>query len=255
MFFILSKTLNVLAMPVVIVFILFVLAGFLKNSKWKKRCFWSGLVLFFLFTNDFISNEFMAAWEIKPVAYAEMQPYDLGVVLTGATISGLEPTDRVYFQRGADRVVHTVQLYKLGLIKTILISGGTGRLVDEGYREALEFRDAMLTMGVPEEAILIEKDTRNTHESAVAVKEMIGNMEMEGKRMLLITSAFHMRRSLACYRKVGLNPDPFTTDFYAHQRVFYPDTFIVPRIEAMMVWHKLIREWAGMIAYKIAGYV
>ncbi len=53
-----------------------------------------------------------------------MKPHDLGIVLTGATIPNRLPNDRIYFARGADRVTHTVQLYKLGLLKKILISGG-----------------------------------------------------------------------------------------------------------------------------------
>ena len=55
----------------------------------------------------------MSAWEIKTKAYADMKPHELGIVLTGATLPFRIPDDRVYFQRGADRVIHTVQLYKL----------------------------------------------------------------------------------------------------------------------------------------------
>src|SRR3546814_10230096 len=69
-------------------------------------------------------------------------------------------------------------------------------------------------MGVPDSVILVENKTRNTHESAAKVKNMLQDLGYTSHDCLLITSAFHMRRSLACYRKVGLTLDPFTTDFY-----------------------------------------
>ena len=62
----------------------------------------------------------MRAWEMDTKPFKEMQPHEVGIVLTGATIPFLKPDDRVYFQRGADRVTHTFSLYKLGLIKKIL---------------------------------------------------------------------------------------------------------------------------------------
>lgn len=255
MFFILSKTVAFLAMPFTVVIVLLMMSAFWKNPRWKKRFFWSGMGLLFFFSNDFIANEVMRAWEIKTTAYKDMRPHQLGIVLTGATIPSLTPTDRVYFARGADRVTHTVQLYKMGLIKKILVSGGTGTLKDVEEPEADKFKNAMVMMGIPEEDIFIENQTRNTYESAVVVRKMLDSLQFRAEDCLLITSAFHMRRSLACYRKANLNIEPFTTDFYAHPRFFYPDGLLIPSIDALMLWHKLFKEWLGMAAYKVAGYI
>src|SRR5688572_6929903 len=148
MFFFLSKTLSYLVMPLTIVFILLVLALVLRNTRWKKISLWTGIGLLYFFCNGFLANEAMHAWEIDTVPYADMRPHELGIVLTGATIPFRMPNDRVYFQRGADRVTHTVQLYKLGLIKKILISGGSGILLREEEPEANKFKKAMIMMGV-----------------------------------------------------------------------------------------------------------
>ncbi|WP_333819335.1 YdcF family protein [Ohtaekwangia sp.] len=255
MFFILSKTVSFFILPMTITVALLVVSIFLKNPRWKKRTFFAGIMLLLFFSNDFLANEAMHAWEIPTVAYKDMTPHKMGIVLTGSTISGLEPNDRVYFQRGADRVTHTVQLYKLGLIEKILISGGSGRLLGEDEPEANKFQKAMLLMGVDSADIIIENETRNTAESAQQVVKMLDSLHYKSEDCLLITSAFHMRRSLACYRKVGLNIQPFSTDFYAHPRGFYPDALIIPKVEAVAIWHKLFKEWVGMIAYKAAGYI
>lgn len=255
MFFILSKVLNFLIMPFTLVCLLFLLSAVTKSQRWNRRFFWAAFVSLLFFSNDFISNEIMNLWEVKTIAYKDMRPHDLGIVLTGATVPLLKPDDRVYFQRGADRVTHTVQLYKLGLLKKIMISGGSGRLTGEDEPEADKFKKAMVMMGVSASDIFIENETRNTYESAARVKPMLDSLQFRPEDCLLITSAFHMRRSLACYRKVGLNIEPFTTDFYAHPRFFYPDGLFIPKIEAMLIWHKLVKEWVGIAAYKVAGYI
>ena len=252
MFFILSKVLNFLTNPLVIVLSIFFLAIFIRKERWKKRLFWIAFSLLLFFSNDFIANEVMSAWEIEPTPYAEIKTsYDWGIVLTGVTSMDRMPDDRVYFNHGADRVVHAVELYKKGIIKKILISGGIGRLINPGRREADEIYKAMILMGVPDDAMMLENESRNTHESALMVKDLISDQQTH----LLITSAFHLRRSVACFKKVGLHVDIFSTDFYTHPRYFTPDVLFIPRLDAMIIWQKLFKEWAGMIAYKVAGYI
>ncbi len=113
----------------------------------------------------------------------------------------------------------------------------------------------MIMMGVADQDILVENESRNTHESAVNIKPTLASLQYDADDCLLITSAFHMRRSLACFRKEGLIIAPFSTDFYAHPRFFYPDVLFIPNLDAMVLWQKLIKEWVGIIAYKLVGYI
>lgn len=256
MFFILSKTLNYLVQPLVIILACFILAVLLRNKLWKKKMFVATLIFFLFFTNDFIANEVMLAWEPDAVAYRDIgKTYDLGILLAGVTRSGNTPDDRVYFQRGVERITHTLQLYRLGKIRRVLVAGGSGRLLDIGEREADDIRSALIMMGVDPVDILVESNSRNTRESAVEVHRILAEMKQDAGGCLLITSAFHMPRSSACFAKVGLEMDTFPTDSYTHPRTFTPDVLFIPKISALEVWHKLTREWTGLIAYKIAGYV
>jgi uncharacterized SAM-binding protein YcdF (DUF218 family) len=255
MFFVLSKTLNFLFLPLTQVFIFFVLCVIVKKQPWKKRFFWAGFILLLFFSNDFISNAVMRAWEVDPKPFNEVQPHQVGIVLTGSTIPFLQPNDRVYFQRGADRVTHSIQLYKLGLIKKILVSGGSGRLLEQDEPEANKFKKVMLIAGVSDADIILENTTRNTHESAVVVKKILDSLNFKSEDCLLITSAFHMRRSIACYRKVGLAPESFSTDFYGVPDKPFIPTIIIPSVQGFIIWEKLYKEWMGLTAYKIAGYI
>jgi len=255
MFFILSKTLNYLTMPLVIICLGFILSWVLNNKKWKNRLFKFSLILLLIFSNDFITNEVVLLWELPATPLKEIdKTYSIGILLTGVTKGNMTPDDRVYFQRGADRVTHTLQLYRLGKIKTILVSGGSGSILEQSRQEADEIAEALELMGVAKEDIRIENESRNTHESALAVKSMLKD-SVSADECLLITSAFHMRRSRACFNKVNWQSDTFTTDFLHHERKFTPDVLFIPRVDSLLIWNIMIREWVGMIAYKVSGYI
>ncbi len=255
MFFFLSKTISFLTMPLFIICVLLLLSVFLRSVRWKYWLLRAGIALLLFCSNDFIVNEFMRAWEVPPTPFAEIKKhYRWGILLSGVTKSEMEPKDRVYLTQGADRVTHTFQLYKEGFIEKILVSGGSGSLVDTGKREADEIASVLVMMGAKPEDIITENNSRNTHESALEVKSLLAGQSNPGE-CLLITSSFHMRRSAACFRRVGWPLDTFSTNFLSHKRKFTIDVLLIPKLEALGAWHVLIKEWVGYVAYAIAGYV
>lgn len=255
MFFFLSKTLGLLTQPIVIVGVLVAILLITKNQKWKKRLTVSAVVLFFLFSNHFISNEMLLLWELPPTPYSEMsKKYKYGVMLTGVTKSlTTGPRDRVYFGRAADRATHTLQLYKLGIIQNIVISGGVGKLIDVGHREAQDLKKFLIMCGVDSTRIILETTSASTAQSAAEIVRQFRGQDAQ--QFLLITSAVHMRRSLACFRKQGWQLDHFSADPGAHPRRFEVQELILPNIDAWMNWQMLLKECTGMVMYKLAGYI
>jgi uncharacterized SAM-binding protein YcdF (DUF218 family) len=254
MFFILSKTLYYLGLPLLWIAAFFIYSYFCKNKKRKILFFKLGLVFLIFFSNRFIINEVISAWEIKPIKFSEVKKYDLGIVLTGVTNSRITPRDRVNFDKGADRVLHTVQLYKSGKIKKILISGGSGLLFGDSISEAEDLAKVFLMCGIPGQDLILEKRSVNTRENALFTKNLLEQKQIKGE-YLLITSAFHLRRARQCFNKVGLNPDVFPVDFYSDQRKFTPDVLLLPNEFALSKWTIIIHEIIGMITYKIMGYI
>ncbi len=255
MFFILSKTVNYLTMPMVIVAVSLLLSAVLKNKLLRRRMFWLGLGTFLFCSNAFIANEVMKAWEVAPVPIESIEkPYKVGIILGGVIQGDTELKDRAFFSRGADRVYHTAILYKKGLVEHIFVSGGTGRLIDIGQKEAEEIVEVLEVMGVNPEDITYESSSRNTHENAIeTIKALAGRYKPE--ECLLITSASHMRRARACFEKQGFPLDVFSVDIYTHKRHFTPDLLFIPNAGAMVIWHKLVKEWVGYAAYWVMGYV
>ncbi|MFN3840865.1 MAG: YdcF family protein [Cyclobacteriaceae bacterium] len=254
MFFVLSKTLGYLVMPLVLTCLIFLISAFIKTTHWRKRLFWLAFGLLYFFSNEFIANEIMQRWEVPPTPYTKIAgSYAFGVILTGVTSNDAELTDRVFFQHGADRVIHAVDLYKRGIIRKIIVSGGTGRLLTASRKEADDIARALVLMGVPADSLIIENESRNTYESAVNVKQVPALNTQDD--ILLITSGFHMRRSVACFRKAGIRVAPFSTDFYTHPRYYTLDVLFIPKVDALLIWSKLFKEWTGFLAYWLAGYL
>ena len=255
MFFYLSKILYYIIMPGFLIGACLLLAIFLKKKRLKRAFLILGTALYFLFSNDFIINAIFQQWEIPPTPFSAIEDrYDVGVVLTGITNMRTEPQDRVYFQKGADRILHAIEQYKRGKIKKILITGGTGSLTRPDLAEADNLARTLQLFGVPEEDMIIENQSRNTYENAQFTATILREKYPDG-RFLLITSAFHLRRAKGCFDKQGIATDMFSTDFYTHPITYTPDSWLIPNENAFKKWAILEREIVGILMYRLAGYI
>jgi uncharacterized SAM-binding protein YcdF (DUF218 family) len=253
MFFILSKILYFLLAPLIWIVAALAIALFTKREKRRKRALITVAVLLLLFTNPFISNEAWLLWERGPKPIATLPNYDAAIILTGLTDMDKTPHDRVYTNKGADRVLHTLQLYKQGKIRHIIISGGNGSLREKVTTEAASLRQILLQAGVPDSAILLEDKSRNTYENAQFTSQLLSK-HTDFKKLLLVTSAFHMRRSKACFTKAGVMVNIYPADFYTHDRTWDLDKLLLPQEVVLHHWQKLLHEMAGFVVYKLVGY-
>lgn len=251
MFYFLSKTIFYVLMPFTWMLVALVYALFTKNAKRKKYALGTGLLVLLFFNNSLLVNKLLIWWEPVPIPYASIsQKYDVGIVLTGVTIQRL-PNDRVFFAKGADRATHALQLYRLGLIKKILITGGKPGVVAYGVAEADKLKEFFLMAGVPKSDLLIENEAKNTYENAQYTVTML-RKNPEYKSFILITSAFHMRRAAGCFSKAGLAFDTFPVDYYSHESR-WEDLIPSASMQAFQLWSLLIHEWIGVVTYRLTG--
>lgn len=253
MFFILSKIIYWLVMPTSLIAWLVIASILIKKTTVKKLCRLFAIGFFFFFTNPFLAALTINGWEPDAISYSEIdQTYNIGIVLSGITNPNRPPFDRIQFNKGADRIVHAIDLYQLGIIKKILITGGSGTITYEGKKESHVLRDFALQCGVPLEDLIVEDQARNTRENALFTAEILQN---KSEQNLLITSAFHIPRAKACFDKVGLITTPFPTDHYGNVMHHTPDEMIIPSLYGLQTWTTLTKEWIGIMAYWAAGYI
>ena len=247
MFFIVSKILAFLIKPTFWILSLLIASLFFKKKR--KILLIISVCSFWFFGNAFIVDLAYKTWEEDVISVSEVkETYDYGIVLGG--FSGYDETKkRIEFNDSGDRLFYAVQLYNLGKIEKILVSGGNGQLINEGYMEANWSKDFLLDCGIPEQDILTEGKSRNTWENAKYTSETLEN---KGNiKLLLITSAWHMKRASYCFTNNYISVDKFSTDYTPQNIKFDLEYILLPNSTSYERWETLIKEWVGYCVYRI----
>ncbi len=256
MFFILSKILDLFISPAIWIVGLLLISYLLRKKKptISSKLFLSGLLSILIFTNPFIVNWVMNSWEVKAYNADEIKtPYEVGIVLGGSTRYYDNDTKRMVFSSSADRLMQAVELYHKGKIKKLFLSGGSGFVNFQEWKESEKLYPLLVSNGVKREDVLMENNSRNTYENAIETAKVLSQKGITSK-CLLITSAFHMRRSLACCAKANIKVDAYSVDVRSGGSIFTLDRLIQPDPEALVAWDLLTHEWVGYLVYRLMGY-
>lgn len=250
MFFVFSKLLYFLITPIIWIIGLLAFALFTKRVKLKKICFFSALGLLLFFSNTIVFDTFEHLWEVPSKKSTEIiGKYKYAVVLGGMASENRETGEIQYFP-SIDRLLKGIELFRKGMVEKILITGGSGLLSDQEVKEAETLKKFCINFGIPDSVIILETESRNTYENALFTKKIIGINDS----ILLITSTFHMRRSLAIFNKQEFRSIPIQADPLALVN-YTPDDYFLPKADPLMKWNLLIKEMVGYVAYRLAGYL
>ncbi|WP_337044911.1 YdcF family protein [Emticicia sp. 17c] len=255
MYDIVSKVFTFCIMPAGIICILLIYAITTKNRTKSRKLLITTLIFFYIFSNPFICNEILLLWEPAPTAISAVQPHDVGILLTGGCINTFqEPAENIFLGMSSDRIGQTLQLYKKGKIKKILISGGDVIIAGKPVTSEIDQIAKYLVMsGVPQEDIYLESLSKNTRENATN-SALILKKQFPNQKYLLITSAFHLRRAIGCFEKVNVKVTPFGSHYLSSQRRIGLIHFL-PWADPMARLQLVLREIVGYISYWIAGWV
>ena len=185
-----------------------------------------------------------------PVVRAEDAPKADAIVLLGG---GMSSNTNVYpyaeMWNAADRVWHAARLYKAGKAPLVIPTG-----VAERESTLPLLRD----FGVPESAVAIEDEARNTEENARFVERILAAKNAEGAKafkVLLVTSAWHMRRSVLMYKRYApsLEIIPAAADYDATVRGGWPLRFsdVWPSADAFASNATVFKEHIGYWGYRL----
>jgi uncharacterized SAM-binding protein YcdF (DUF218 family) len=242
MYFILSKVLLFLLFPLLWVFAL-VITGFItKNKKRKRRLFIASVVLLFLLSNSFLFNEFATLWGYPP--YSGSEKYSCAIVLGG--FSSADKDGNGYFNESADRFIQGVRLLETSKVKRLMITGGNGDLVPGNYRESIWTKGQLKELNIPDSSILIESNSRNTIENAEFSKKILQANHIQPP-YLLVTSDFHMRRSMMIFKKHGVNVVAYPCNYMAGHGNINIASFIFPDAYALEGWSTYLKEVVGYV--------
>ncbi|OQX82481.1 MAG: hypothetical protein B6D64_00065 [Bacteroidetes bacterium 4484_276] len=216
--------------------------------------FIAAVLLFYFFSNGFIAEKALRLWEMdKPFDSSDQKKYDVGIVLSGGLVKYDEKNNKLVYGQSSDRIIQALKMYNTGVIRKIMISGGSGSLLKTSDNESELMRRFLINLGIPNGDIVIEPNSRNTHENAIETKKLL-NMHFPDGRYLLFTSALHMRRANACFKKEGIKVDTYGTNNVIVKKNPGFSFLFIPSALSIYQWESLSHEIVGYISYKIAGY-
>ncbi len=245
---ILSKLLPLLVLPPGICLLL-AIAGLL----FKRRALWwlsmgSLWVLSLSFVGDALMRTIEAPYHRIPVE--RVRKAEAIVVLSGM-LQQIEGAPLGELGEAADRFEGGLDLYETGKAPLLVFTGGQMPWDTDSVPEGELLAKRARLRGVPSGRIRLTSKVPNTAGEAVAVAAALGVSKTRPKRIILVTSAFHMQRSLMLFRAAGFEVDPWPVDFRAtdlKRRTTLLD--FIPSAEGMKASSEALRELIGRTVYR-----
>ena len=264
MFLYLSKLLPLFIYPLSLACLL--LAALLVLRRRPRWVLWLGLAAFLLLWlggNRLVSMALMRSleWQYFPSDVAPKA--DVIVLLGGGELPSTPPQPLAGVNDDGDRIIYAAWLYQQGAAPHVLASGGVVGVDGPALQAGADAMAQLLNiMGVPPAALWLEPRSRNTYENAVETKKLLDARGI--RRIILVTSALHMPRASAIFRKQGFDVIPAPTDYAVTAALwdYYltPDPAIqvfnlFPTAEALDNTMHALREYMGIVVYRLRGWL
>jgi uncharacterized SAM-binding protein YcdF (DUF218 family) len=257
LFFVLSKTLGFMLLPTNLLIGIGLLGAILTVTRFAslgRKLVIAAVLLLVICGLSPLGNLLLYPLESRFPPWDASRGTPDGIVVLGASIEAdLSAAHGTAVVRSApDRIIAGAALAHRYPNARIVFSGGSANLISNDAREA-DFAGAIFeSLGVAKSRLIMERRSRNTLENAEFSKALVA--PKHGERWLLVTSAFHMPRSVGLFRKAGFAVEPYPVDW----RVGGPDdlfSFTNIAVDGLGRTDIAVREWMGLIAYRATGKI
>jgi uncharacterized SAM-binding protein YcdF (DUF218 family) len=257
LFFFLSKTVGVMLLPVNFLIGIGLIGALLLATRFAalgRRLMVASIAALAICGFSPLGN-----WLLYPLE-SRFPPWDAsrgapdGIIVLGGSIDAdlSEAHGETVVRSAADRIIAATELARRYPNARILFSGGSANLISNDAREADYAGAVFESLGVAKTRLVMERSSRNTQENAQFSSAMVQPKSSE--RWLLLTSAFHMPRSVGLFRKAGFNIEPYPVDWRVGGRRDLL-TFSSIATDGLGRVEVGLREWLGLIAYRATGKI
>jgi uncharacterized SAM-binding protein YcdF (DUF218 family) len=253
--FLLKKIVSPLFLPLSFFLALFLLGLFFlwltKKQKTGKIILSFCVLFFILLSYGVIANHLLYTLERKYPSILNVDRIKgtryIVVLGGGASFDEDISASSQLSGESLQRVVEGIRLYNLLPGSQLILSGGTafGNITD-----AEAMKQVALELGVQENDILMESDSLDTKDEAKLIKTIVGD-----KPFVLVTSAYHMKRSIALFKKQGLNPVSAPAVHYIKKRQPLSPGSFFPSYNNIKYADILVREKLGIAWAKLRGQI
>lgn len=177
-----------------------------------------------------------------------------GIILLGGAVETRIPAVNGLpeLNDNADRIAEFVRIARLYPQARLVFTGGSAEITGGGPPEADLIAPLLETLGLGGREVLYERLSRNTYENALFTKDLVKSVA--GEHWILVTSAFHMPRSIAVFESAGWSVIPAPSDFRTDGKII-----ILPRrfdvLHAMEESGIALKEIIGLVAYVTTGKI
>jgi uncharacterized SAM-binding protein YcdF (DUF218 family) len=202
-------------------------------------------------SSPFSSKFFMHSLErqFKPIKVSESPKADAIVVL-GGTVSNAQPQKAEPDEPYGARLTSAYRLFKETKAPFILVASGSTYLTPQGLlrHESSDMKDYLQGLSVPAEAIIEESKSRNTKENFIYSQQIL--KERQIKKIILVTSAYHMPRSMKWFSKAGIETSPFPTEFNGNEGLIsFQD--LIPSASSLNDFSTALKEYLGLLVFHL----
>ncbi|NQV69511.1 MAG: YdcF family protein [Pseudohongiella sp.] len=198
----------------------------------------------------------LGEWLISPlenrfVANAALPARVDGIIVLGGAISPRLSNiwQQAEMNGSADRLTNFLYLANLYPSAQLVFTGGNGSVSEQEFKEADMARVLFDQLGLAERAFIYESESRNTYENALNSKTLVSPQPEEN--WLLVTSAFHMPRSIGSFCAQQWALQPYPVDHYGMKGDLWRLEFNFTN--NLDILRMAIREWVGLVAYRVTG--
>ena len=250
--FVLSKLLSAITQPIFWLALWWV-GALLILKRWRRLAvlmLWSGLVSLGLLGFQAVPDALLRPLENRyPVPAAQSIGRHAGVIVLGGALehpASFVAHGQVPLGEAAERMTVPVALLRQHPKLELVFSGGEGRLLATGVTEAELARAFYQQQGLDMSKVRLEDGSRNTRENAQQVARLLGDRCKEP--WLLVTSAWHMPRSMAEFEAVGCKVTPYPVDFRTGNTTAWTEYSLA---QSLLRWQTALHEWLGLLVYDI----
>ena len=255
MFFALSKIAGFFALPSNIVAALSVLGAVLLATKLHRaglRILLAAVAAALLFGYSPLANLMLLPLSERFPAWKSDGRIPDGIIILGGAIDPDATVARnsLEMDSSAERIVTMLQLARTYPNARLVFSGGSGNLLQGSASEAPIAGRLLESFGVARDRVMLEGESRTTAENATLTRKIV--QPKPGELWLLVTSAFHMPRSVGAFRQAGFDVEAYPVDWRTRGWVDAITPF--DKLSAGLARSDVaVHEWTGLIAYWLTG--
>ncbi|TJY59916.1 YdcF family protein [Sinimarinibacterium sp. CAU 1509] len=249
------KILTVLLQPLgaALLALLFALLLWRRRVGLARGLTGAALVWLWLWSMPWASEALRASLEQRyPMRAPDDLPQADAIVLLGGGIEPAAPPRRldVDVNSGGDRMIYTAALYHAGKAPLIIVSGGRLPWTPGTQSEADAMAALLQQLGVPDAAVLREGRSRTTRENARYTRDLLATRGIH--RVLLVTSALHMPRSMRNFETPGVEFIAAPTDVEVVERA-HGVLDLLPDTRALDGSARAFKEYLGLLHQAVLG--